>query len=348
MSRRLALVLLCLSTTVSHAEPRYLDDRSTAESVIKSLYNAVNRKEYARAWDYFSEPPAAKFDDFVNGYKDTASVEVVTGAASADGTAGSVFYEVPVALKSVDGKGAEKFFAGCYTLRLVSPTAQEPPYRWLRIEKGSLKPTESQFLPDALPKSCGDAVLPTAAESLLAEATERFENEQVGKCSKVEDSKNGTLKPEVHELRWKYAGASADDPGSVTTLFVFPCDLAAYNSVEVYYIHDSLDGLRQLSLAKPEVNFVYEGENSAKLKSWQLTGLETTDRLINSGFDKATGMISEWAKWRGVGDASSSASWTFKEGRFSLTDYSVDPTYDEEINPFDIYKNGVPIALKSP
>ena len=39
-------------------EPDYLDDRSTAEAVIGSYYDAINRKEYARAYSY-REPQAA-------------------------------------------------------------------------------------------------------------------------------------------------------------------------------------------------------------------------------------------------------------------------------------------------
>ena len=40
----------------------YVDDRSTPRAVIQSLYNAIGTHQYARAWSYFEEPPAADLD----------------------------------------------------------------------------------------------------------------------------------------------------------------------------------------------------------------------------------------------------------------------------------------------
>ncbi|MGO4843166.1 DUF1176 domain-containing protein, partial [Rhizobiaceae sp. 2RAB30] len=39
------------------------------------------------------------------------------------------------------------------------------------------------------------------------------------------------------------------------------------------------------------------------------------------------------AKWRGVGDASSTGTYIFREGTFTLVKYDVDASYDGEINP---------------
>ena len=50
------LTALILSSSAAFAqEEPYLDDRSNPESLVRSLYNAIGRKEYARAWDYFGE-----------------------------------------------------------------------------------------------------------------------------------------------------------------------------------------------------------------------------------------------------------------------------------------------------
>ncbi|TGV49544.1 DUF1176 domain-containing protein, partial [Mesorhizobium sp. M2D.F.Ca.ET.160.01.1.1] len=35
------------------ADAPYIDDRSSADAVIRSLYSAINRHEFARAWGYF-------------------------------------------------------------------------------------------------------------------------------------------------------------------------------------------------------------------------------------------------------------------------------------------------------
>ena len=63
----LLVAALCASPT-AFAQSAYLDDRSSAEALVHSLYNAVGRKEYARAWEYFGEKkPAKDFKTFVEG-----------------------------------------------------------------------------------------------------------------------------------------------------------------------------------------------------------------------------------------------------------------------------------------
>ena len=81
MSRLAVLMvpIVCAATPLL-AQNAYLDDRSGAESLVRSLYNAIDRKEYARAWDYFGEEkPARDFAAFVKGYEQTQSVAVETG-----------------------------------------------------------------------------------------------------------------------------------------------------------------------------------------------------------------------------------------------------------------------------
>ena len=70
-------------------EPGYLDDRSTPEAVISSYFDAVNKREYARAYSYWESGAAERelppFDEFVAGYADTTSVEVTLGARAERG-----------------------------------------------------------------------------------------------------------------------------------------------------------------------------------------------------------------------------------------------------------------------
>ena len=126
-----AFLALAVATNAAFAqEPGYLDDRSTASALVKSLYNAVNRHEYARAWDYYGDAkPAKDFEAFVNGYAATERVDLKTGNVASEGAAGSTFYYLPVAILSVNTDGSEKVFAGCYTARSVNPQIQEPPFR---------------------------------------------------------------------------------------------------------------------------------------------------------------------------------------------------------------------------
>jgi hypothetical protein len=132
----IALVLPALA-----AEPAYLDDRSTAASLVRSFYNAVNRHEYARAYTYFGEGGGPQpYEQFAQGYADTQFVTVVTGTAVGDGAAGSSYYTLPVAIDAVSDGGGHKQFAGCYTTKLVDPGNQDPPVTPMYIFKAALHP----------------------------------------------------------------------------------------------------------------------------------------------------------------------------------------------------------------
>ena len=121
------------------AQPAYLDDRSTAASLVRSFYNAVNRQEYARAYTYFGNSAPQPYATFANGYANTAFVTVVTGAAVSDGAAGSIYFTLPVAIDALQSNGTHKQFAGCYVTRLVEPTIQDPPATPMFIYKASLQ-----------------------------------------------------------------------------------------------------------------------------------------------------------------------------------------------------------------
>lgn len=130
----------------------YLDDRSDGAALIRSLYNAINRQEYARAYSYFAKP----FDDypsFVKGYANTVSVQVIIGTVTPEGAAGSIYAPVPVAIKSTEKGGKEHVFAGCYITRIVSSAIQEPPFAPLHIESAELEEVDGP-LEKALPEVC--------------------------------------------------------------------------------------------------------------------------------------------------------------------------------------------------
>lgn len=130
----------------SETPPDYKDDRSTAETVVQSLYNAIERKEYLRGWSYFrDEPDRPTFESFAKGYETTEHVRVKVGEAVSDGAAGSIYYAVPTVVEAV-GKDGRQVFRGCYELRLVQPAAQlEPPFQPLGIVKGTLEKTDASF-----------------------------------------------------------------------------------------------------------------------------------------------------------------------------------------------------------
>lgn len=132
----------------------YVDDRSDGAAVVRSLYNAINRKEYARAYGYFGETkPVGGYRNFTRGYERTVSVEVKLGRGKTEAGAGSIYSAVPVAVKSTEKGSKVRFFAGCYVTRIINPSLQVPPFTPYQIEAARLKEVKGP-LEAALPKVC--------------------------------------------------------------------------------------------------------------------------------------------------------------------------------------------------
>jgi heat shock protein HslJ len=134
------------------ASPAYLDDRSTPTGLIESYFNAVNRKEYLRAYSYWRDPAAAggSFNKFEAGYQDTASVALTLGTIGGDVGAGQIFYSVPALLKVVKTDGRTATYTACYVLHLSQPAIQEPSFIPLGMERGQAKLVDNASDPAGL------------------------------------------------------------------------------------------------------------------------------------------------------------------------------------------------------
>ncbi|MGA7672010.1 MAG: hypothetical protein WBW04_16395, partial [Nitrolancea sp.] len=144
----------------------YLDDRSTAEAVIRSYYNAINAKEYARAYSYWEAnvdssqlPP---FDQFQQGYSTTESVDLTFGPVGEGVGAGQIYYTVPVQLDATSTDNGKQTFIGCYTVHLGRPEIQtNPPFHPLAIQSAKIDQVASiasvQSMLDSACNGVGDA-----------------------------------------------------------------------------------------------------------------------------------------------------------------------------------------------
>lgn len=312
-------------------EAPYIDDRSSADAVVRSLYSAISRHEFARAWGYFGDTkPAKDFDSFVKGYDGTDKVEVQTGTVSDEGAAGSIFYNVPVAIRATDKAGGEKVFAGCYTLRQVNAQIQAgPPFDPIHIEKGALKPSTADF-EEALPPSCGDGPPPPKKDTALEQAKKAFLATYGDQC----DKQFLANEPTVFSIKYKDKDAQPGDPDKETRLFHFACSAAAYNESSIYYMTDDVSGVQQLQFAEPKMDIRYENNDSnGKLLGMSIVGFQTSGWAVNSAYDEAAHTITTFNKWRGIGDASDAGTYLFRNGNFSLVQYDVDASYDGEQNP---------------
>ena len=82
----------------------------------------------------------------------------------------------------------------------------------------------------------------------------------------------------------------------------------------------------------PEGVYLSQGINLVLLRD--LDGDDHADvrEVVMSGFDPNKREITEHNLSRGLGDASTSAAWRFKNNNFSLIWFDVDASYDGEIN----------------
>jgi hypothetical protein len=120
---------------------RYLDDRTDAVQVLRSLFNAVNRKEYVRAYSYW-EPTAQglpTYTQFAAGYANTQAVTLTVGTVSEGAGAGQRYWTVPVTLVSSTTANVTQTFVACYTLHLGLPDAQGvPPYQPIGVRSAKV------------------------------------------------------------------------------------------------------------------------------------------------------------------------------------------------------------------
>ena len=91
----------------------YASQDSPAE-VLASFYNAINRQEYQRAYGYWETPPSP-YDQFVQGYADTASVQLIVQPPTfIDVGAGNLHAAIPTVLVATKRDGSQQRFGGCY------------------------------------------------------------------------------------------------------------------------------------------------------------------------------------------------------------------------------------------
>jgi len=135
----------------------FIDTRSGPVETVSSLLNALNRKQFVRAYSYFQDPASfpGPYETYAAGYADTDVISVIFGSFQSEGAAGSLYYKLPMALHVLTTSSAQQTFVGCYTLRLAQPSVQgTPPFQPMGILSGKF--TQVSISTDVTP------LLPTA------------------------------------------------------------------------------------------------------------------------------------------------------------------------------------------
>ena len=121
---------------------QYLDNRTGPVEVLRSLYNAINRHEYVRAYSYWKSTATnlPTLEQFTQGYSVTNAVTITFGTVTSDAGAGQFRYLVPTTLVAQQTDGTRQTFVGCYTLHISNPDMQAvPPFQPLAIESANVK-----------------------------------------------------------------------------------------------------------------------------------------------------------------------------------------------------------------
>lgn len=137
------------------ANPDY-ENRDSPVALLASYFNAVNRKEYARAYRYWGTPPG-NLAEFARGYADTESVQLIVEPPTViEGAAGSLYVEIPAVIVAQHRDSRQQTFAGCYTLRKSNLHPPDIPKEdvW-HIYQASVKPVANNAaIPQLLIHAC--------------------------------------------------------------------------------------------------------------------------------------------------------------------------------------------------
>lgn len=322
---------LALLSMPAGAQDEYLDDRSDPVSLIRSLYNAINSKEYARAWSYFATPPADSLEAYAAGYADTSGVELRTGRVSEESAPVSIHFRLPVAIEAHGADGGTRVFSGCYEMRMANPEIAADEFTPLQIESGTFSVSDNP-LDLSVPASCDSSEV-EPVDHTLDRAIALYRQTFADQCDLMADLGQDELIIGDHAISFRYSHDGADAPMRSARLFQLLCYRGAYNESHVFVYANERDELRPLSFAVPELDIRYRDENrEGPVDAIYVIGFRTQADLVNSEFIPESATLTSWSKWRGLGDASSVGNWLFRDGEFSLVRFDVDATYDGEIN----------------
>ncbi len=116
------------------------DDQSTPLAALISYVDAINRRDFRRAYGYW-ETPDRPYEDFVKGFADTKSVILaVCLPTHGEGAAGSWYAEIQTMLLATHKDGSKHVFVGHYIMRTCNPSTCGQPETW-RIYSAKMAPS---------------------------------------------------------------------------------------------------------------------------------------------------------------------------------------------------------------
>ncbi len=96
-----------------------------AQAQLRHYYDLINQRDYADAYALLLSHPQS-YAQFVQGYQDTAHVDVSVGQPEGNNAAGHLGYDIPTVLLARHTDGSLQGFSGCYTLTTPNPGVLPP------------------------------------------------------------------------------------------------------------------------------------------------------------------------------------------------------------------------------
>ena len=144
------------STLTSEPADQRYEDLSSPVTMLTSFYNAINARDYERAFGYWESPPSG-LEAFARGYRDTTKVRLLVQPPSRiEGAAGHMYAKLPTIVTARQRNGNDRIFVGCYVTRKTNRGVVENPAEgnW-RIYRARLFPVFSiTAIPQLLEKVC--------------------------------------------------------------------------------------------------------------------------------------------------------------------------------------------------
>ncbi|MDN5568741.1 MAG: hypothetical protein L0G27_08375 [Paracoccus sp. (in: a-proteobacteria)] len=147
-------LLLALSLPAGAQTVTYLDDRSTPQQVIASYYNAIQMRQFARAYSYRlrvvpDEAQDQLDQDYATFRADIAPVTDLrfrVGTGFGDAGAGTIMTALPVVTETTSEDGTVAVQSGCLLVKQVSPDAQDlVPFQPTRITQIGMEDSKDGF-----------------------------------------------------------------------------------------------------------------------------------------------------------------------------------------------------------
>jgi hypothetical protein len=117
-------LLLIMAPAVIQAQPdrravalQAQNDRDDPVAALASYYDAINARDYRRAYGAWESPPSS-YEQFARGFADTDRVRLLVEPPSRiEGAAGSLYADITTILIATTRGGNERIYAGCYVMR---------------------------------------------------------------------------------------------------------------------------------------------------------------------------------------------------------------------------------------